>query len=68
MIFKTLSVKCGRGANMRAKFNVARIITTYMNVQMMANFKKEDVMQYQIKHFNQPTSNFHVNSLERVLP
>ena len=43
MIFKTLSVKCGRGANMRAKFNVARIITTYMNVQMMANFKKEDV-------------------------
>ena len=31
------------GANVRTKFNVARIIIMHTNVQMMANLKKEDV-------------------------
>ena len=48
---------------MRAKFNVARIITTYTNVQMMANFTKEDVhavpnQPYQPTHIQFPRREF----------
>ena len=38
VIFETLSVECGQG-NMRTKFNVARMIITHTNVQMVANLR-----------------------------